>query len=166
METVSAFWRNGQNRKEGIGGTIETKEKFGDLRFHLEFRYSVEPGKKGQDRGNSGLFFNGVGEIQILNSFALPGYWDDCGSIYKRYPPMVNAAGPPLVWQTYDVELIMPKFDKDNGNKVSKGMMTVWLNGILIHNKLEMDFNSKEVSVGLQDHINAIQFRNIWLVKK
>jgi hypothetical protein len=163
METVSAFWRNEQNRKEGIGGTIETKQKFGDLKFHMEFRYSIEPGKSGQQRGNSGLFFYGVGEIQILNSFALIGYWNDIGAIYKRFPPTVNAAGPPLVWQTYDVDLIMPKFDQNSGKKLSKGMLTVWLNGVLIHNKLEMDFDTTEVSIGLQDHINALQFRNIWV---
>ena len=163
METVSAFWRNGQNRKEGIGGSIDTKQKFGDLNFHMEFRYSIDPGKSGQGRGNSGLFFNGVGEIQILNSFALTGFWDDCGSIYKKHPPIVNAAGPPLVWQTYDVDLVMPGFDQNSGKKLSKGMLTVWLNGILIHNKLEMDFDSTQVSIGLQDHINALQFRNIWV---
>ena len=75
----------------------------------------------------------------------------------------MNAAGPPLKWQTYDVELIMPKFDPGNGKKLSNGWFTVWLNGIQVHNKLEMDFNFKEVSIGLQDHINTIQFRNIWL---
>jgi hypothetical protein len=45
-------------------------------------------------------------------------------------------------------------------------MITIWLNGILIHHKLEMDFNAKEVSVGIQDHINAIQFRNNWLERR
>jgi hypothetical protein len=162
LETVSEFWNNGKNRETGIGGSIETKQKFGDLQFHMEFRYPVEAGKTGQDRGNSGLFFFGIGEIQILNSYALTGYWDDCGSIYKQTPPTVNASGPPLQWQTYDVELLLPKFD-NSGKKISNALLTVWLNGILIHNKLEIVTDANKVNIGLQDHINCLQYRNIWV---
>jgi len=162
LETVSEFWNNEKNRERGIGGSIETKQKFGDLQFHMEFRYPVEAGKTGQDRGNSGLFFFGIGEIQILNSYALPGYWDDCGAIYKQTPPTVNAAGPPLQWQTFDVELLLPKFD-DSGKKISNALLTVWLNGILIHNKLEIETDESKVKIGLQDHINCLQYRNIWV---
>jgi hypothetical protein len=163
MQIISGFWRNGKNRKEGLGGTIESKKKFGDLRFHMEFRYAVEPGKTGQSRGNSGLFFNGVGEIQILNSYGMEGYWNECGSLYKKMPPKVNAAAQPLQWQTYDVELIMPKYDSVSKKKISDAIITVWLNGIVIHNKTEIESNAKNVSVGLQDHQNIIEFRNIWV---
>lgn len=163
METVSSFWHAGQNKKNGLGGDIVTKQKFGNLKFHMEFRYPVEAGKSGQGRGNSGLFFFGIGEIQILNSFALPGYWDDCGAIYHRFPPMVNAAAPPLQWQSYDVDLVLPKFDKITGKKFSEAILTVRLNGILIHNKLEIETDTKKVDIGLQDHINRIQYRNIWV---
>ena len=165
LETVSAFWNGGQNRKDGLGGSIRTKQKFGDLQFHMEFRYAIEPGKSGQMRGNSGLFFHGVGEVQILNSYALQGYWNEAGSIYKRHPAKVNAAGPPMYWQTYDVELIMPRFNAD-GDKLSEAILTVWLNGKLIHNQLEVKSNASQVSIGLQDHINCLQYRNAWAVEK
>ncbi|WP_347840186.1 DUF1080 domain-containing protein [uncultured Draconibacterium sp.] len=164
LETVSAFWNAGQNRANGLGGDIETKQKFGDLKFHMEFRYAIEPGKAGQGRGNSGLFFHGVGEVQILNSYALQGYWNEAGSIYKRHPAKVNAAGPPLLWQTYDVELKMPRFNAD-GEKLSEAILTVRLNGKIIHNQLEMESDAAKVSIGLQDHINCLQYRNIWVLE-
>lgn len=164
LETVSAFWNAGQNRKDGLGGDIRTKQKFGDLKFHMEFRYSIEPGKAEQARGNSGLFFHGVGEVQILNSYALQGYWDEAGSIYKRHPAKVNAAGPPLLWQTYDVDLKMPRFNAD-GEKLSEAIITVKLNGKIIHNQLEIKSEAAKVSIGLQDHINCLQYRNIWVLE-
>jgi hypothetical protein len=165
LETVSGFWNKQQNRESGIGGSIRTKKEFGDLHLHAEFRYPVESGKQGQGRGNSGLFLHGVGEIQILNSYALGGYWNECGSIYKKHPPKVNAAAPPLQWQTYDVDLILPRFNAD-GEKLSNAILTVRLNGIVIHNNLEIESNAAKVSIGLQDHINRLQYRNIWVLEK
>lgn len=64
MQTVTEH--NAANRKKGLGGTIETKDKFGSLCFHMEFRYSLEANKSGQGRGNSGLFFIPLGEVQML----------------------------------------------------------------------------------------------------
>lgn len=147
------------NHEQGLGGDIQTKQEFGSLRFHMEFRYPVEANKSGQSRGNSGLFFYGVGEVQILNSYGTPNYWHECGSIYKRVPAKVDAAGPPLEWQTYDVELTLPEPGE------SKAYLTVLLNGKILHNKTELDTQSNKVRIGLQDHINLIQFRNIWLVE-
>jgi hypothetical protein len=54
MEVRSA--KNDDVRKGGIGGDIQTKEKFGDYRVHMEFRSPVESGKAGQGHGNSGFF--------------------------------------------------------------------------------------------------------------
>ncbi|ADE53119.1 3-keto-disaccharide hydrolase [Coraliomargarita akajimensis] len=146
-----------QNKARGIGGNILTKEKFSSMRFHMEFRYPVEANRSGQNRGNSGLFFRGIGEVQILNSYTTAGYWNEAGAIYKRVPAKVNAAGPPLAWQTYDVELQLP----EAGGQTA--MMTVHLNGRLLHNKMEIPCSVTEVDIMLQDHSNPLQFRNIWL---
>ncbi len=161
MQTVSLFWDNKQNQKKGLGGDIVTKEKFDSLKFHMEFRYAVEPGKRGQGRGNSGLFFHGIGEVQILNCYGTPGYWNECGAFYKHEPPKRNAAAPPLQWQTYDVEIQLP----DKNDKKTKALVTVYLNGHRIHYKFPMSYTGNDgVSIGLQDHINALQYRNIWVV--
>lgn len=163
LETRSRFWQS-KDEKENvvIGGDIETVDSFSvPLQFHMEFRYPVEPGKSGQGLGNSGLFFHPIGEVQILNSFGSNGYWNECGAIYKKHPPKVNAAAPPLQWQTYDVEILADE-NSDDKNFIS---LTVKLNGKLIHNKLLLpnDNPDEGIKIKLQDHINRLQFRNIWV---
>lgn len=160
METVSGHWYNMGNRKKGIGGSIVTRKSFKSMQFHMEFRYPVEPGLVGQKRGNSGLTFSGFEEIQILNSYGLPGYWNECGALYHYLPPKVNAAAPPLQWQTYDVEIQLPR--PDSGD--TTGIMTVRHNGRLIHHQVPMTVGKREsVTIALQDHRNRLQFRNIWV---
>ncbi|MCU0796214.1 MAG: DUF1080 domain-containing protein [Akkermansiaceae bacterium] len=172
MEVRSAHSQ--EDREKGIGGDIETKQAFGDCRIHLEFRYPVEPGKAGQGRGNSGFFFQGGYEVQILNSYGLHGYWNECGALYKFMPPKVNAARPPMQWQTYDVEYTASVW-KD-GKKVSPPRITVRHNGVLIHDDQEIAHITAHAfaqrtnepqgpgPIRLQDHSNAIQFRNIWIL--
>ncbi len=172
MEVRSA--KSNQDRQNGIGGDIQTKQNFGDCRVHLEFRYPVEPGKSGQGRGNSGFFFQGDYEVQILNSYALQGWWNECGALYKTSPPRVNAARPPMEWQTYDVEYTASVW-KD-GKKVSPPRITVRHNGVLVHHDEEIPhatahaFTTRDAEpkgdgpIRLQDHGNAIQFRNIWVL--
>jgi hypothetical protein len=119
---------------------------------------ALEAGKSGQGRGNSGLFILPIGEVQILNSYTTPNYWNECGAFYKRIPAKVDAAGPPLEWQAYDVEIDL------QANR--KAVVTVQLNGRILHHQMEMPCADKELSIGLQDHVNILQFRNIWLVEK
>jgi hypothetical protein len=156
MQTVTKH--DQANRAQGLGGNLQSREKFGSMRLHMEFRYPVEAGKSGQGRSNSGLFLGAIGEVQILNSYTTPNYWNECGAFYKRIPAKVDAAGPPLEWQAYDVDIDL----QVNG----KAVVTVQLNGRILHHQMEMPCGAKELSIGLQDHINILQFRNIWLVEK
>ncbi|MGC6506512.1 MAG: 3-keto-disaccharide hydrolase [Coraliomargaritaceae bacterium] len=155
MQVVASAHR--KNQAEGLGGNIVTKRKYGSMRFHMEFRYPVEANQPTEYRGNSGLFFRGIGEIQILNSYTSHGYWNESGAIYKRIPPKVNAAGPPLAWQTYDVEIQLPQGDGQTA------ILTVRLNDKIVHNKMEISCSQSKVDILLQDHSNILQFRNIWL---
>lgn len=166
-----------ESRIEGADRRVVSKEKFGDVRVHAEFRYPIEPAKEGQGRGNSGFFLMDFYEVQILNSYGLEGYWNECGSIYKTAAPMVNMAAPPLQWQTYDIEFRAPRFDA-SGKKVENARITVRHNGVLIHHDREIPHNpaNREIDrsapeprepgpIQLQDHNNRIQFRNIWAVR-
>lgn len=171
MEVRSA--RSDEDRRNRIGGDIQTKQSFGDCRFHMEFRYPVEPGRAGQGRGNSGLFFQGDYEVQILNSYGLDGLWNECGALYKLAPPKVNSTRRPMAWQSYDVEYRASVW-KD-GKKVSPPRITVYLNGVRIHNDEPVihatahafEARTREPKgpgpIRLQDHGNPIQFRNIWV---
>lgn len=163
-------------------GNIETKQRFEDYRLHLEWREPVEDTTKhkGQDYGNSGLFLASLGkgdagyEIQILDSYQATTYSNgQCGSIYKQYPPLVNACRPPGQWQTYDIVWHAPKFNADSSLK-SPATITAFQNGILIQDHAVLKGVTLYVGhpyylkhgpspIKLQDHHHLVSFRNIWV---
>lgn len=151
--------------------SLMTKDAFGDQRLHLEFRTPLMADKRGQARGNSGVYIQGRYEVQVLDSFGLRTADNECGGIYKKAVPKVNACLPPTEWQTYDITFHAPKFD-DGGKKVKNAFITVELNGIVIHDNVELDgttpggISGDEAKAGpllLQDHSNKVQYRNIWI---
>ncbi len=157
-------------------GNIRTKERFEDFQIHLEFASPTEISKSGQGRGNSGLFFNGIYEIQILDSYENPTYPDgQATAIYGQFPPLVNASKAPGEWQTYDVIFESPRWDEE-GELVKKANVTVIHNGVVVHHKKEFLWPTKHRTVGeygkphdpavfveLQDHGDPVRFRNIWV---
>lgn len=158
------------------GKTLESKGKYKDAKLHIEFRTPYMPSARGQQRGNSGVFLQGTYEVQVLDSYGLEGYNNECGALYKVSAPHVNACAPPLQWQTYDIEYRAPRFNAD-GSVSEFPRMTVHHNGVLIHNNQEMRWITgwKEKDrlapppaepgpIQLQSHHNYVQFRNIWLV--
>jgi hypothetical protein len=110
-------------RKES--GNIETKRKFKNYQLHIEWRIPSVISGSGQERGNSGVFLASTGpgnigyELQILDSYQNKTYVNgQAGSLYKQYPPLVNATRKPGDWQTYDVVWTAPAF---NANGALKG---------------------------------------------
>jgi hypothetical protein len=176
-------WQNNQNfpadriledgsvQMDKTGG-LTTKQNFSDIQLHLEFMIPHEPLHLGQHRANSGVFLNGLYEVQILDSFGLISSPGDCGAIYGIYSPLVNASLPPLVWQTYDISFRAARLD-ENGQVKQLPRITVRHNGVLIQDDVEIPFptaNPKQPHVfkgpiNLQDHSNPVRFRNIWLVE-
>ncbi len=150
-------------------GNIKTEKTFGDFQMHIEFNCPYMPKAKGQARGNSGIYLGGIYELQVLDSYGLKLGNDDCGSIYKQIIPSVNAAKPPLQWQTYDV--VFHKAKVENGKIVKKARVTVVWNGIKTIDDQEIvktpgGVDLEEGSDGpilLQDHGNLVEYRNIWI---
>jgi hypothetical protein len=171
-------WENGK-MEDGLlqaTGTL-SKAKFKDCHLHLEFRTPYKPHARGQQRGNSGVYYGGRWETQVLDSFALEGRMNECGGIYSIAAPDLNMCLPPLTWQTYDVDFTAAKFDQD-GNRTAWPRMTVRLNGVIIHDDRELPkdlttaapakgpLKDEALPIFLQDHGNPVVFRNIWAMPK
>jgi hypothetical protein len=154
-------------------GNIKTKKTFGDQKLHIEFRCPLMPEAKGQARGNSGVYIQGIYEVQVLDSFGIdPIKDDDCGGIYKQIAPKCNACMPPKEWQSYDITFHAPKLEE--GKVVKKARITVVQNGITIIDDKEIGptpggiggqyrNQDKPGPLMLQDHGNLVAFRNIWI---
>jgi hypothetical protein len=128
--------------------------------FHLEFATSYMPAARSQARANSGVFLPTGREIQVLDSFGLEGLPNECGGIYKDVPPAVNMALPPLAWQTYDVDYHL-------GDGGGKPWYRIEHNGVAIHERLELSGpQAKPGKLWLQDHLNNILYRNIWVLER
>ena len=183
-------WKDGKNWeiKDGyaIGrkSIISTIQEFGDVQLHLEFATpeKVDPKQTGQNRGNNGVFFMGKYEVQILDSFENPTYFDgQCGAVYKQQPPMVNVCRKPGEWQTYDIVFEAPKFaeaTEENSKEVKvlkPAICTVFHNGVCVQNHYELkggtfydqpyhyEKHAEKLPFRLQNHGNPVKFRNIWV---
>jgi len=158
---------------EAHGGDIMSSQEFdGSFKLHVEFRVPYMPKAKGQARGNSGVYVQGRYEVQVLDSYGLKSRDNDCGAIYEVAAPLVNACKAPTVWQSYDIEFQSPKCE--DGKQVEPPVITVYQNGIKIHDKLKITRTNTRAGRGgdpckpgpimLQDHGNPVQYRNIWLL--
>jgi len=172
-------WTNSQWKRLDNGamqvnkGDNNTKEQFGDIEhFHLEFKLPLEPNNRGQGRANSGVYFAGQFEVQVLDSFGLVHTSGDCAGLYNLARASVNACLPPETWQTYDVKFRAPRLNTDGSIKENP-RITVYQNGIKVHDDVEIPYSGnrwkgKTEATGpihLQDHGHPIQYRNIWLLK-
>lgn len=157
-------------------GDISTKQHFGSIQLHLEWRAPQVVQGEGQGRGNSGIFFQNRYEVQILDSYQNRTYSNgQAASIYKQHIPLANATKPPQEWQTYDIIFHKPEFDAE-GNKTRSGSFTVIHNGVLVQDHVEIMGSSAYIGppkyeahgegpIKLQDHGNPVSYRNIWLRK-
>ena len=160
-------------------GNIATKQGFGSCQLHIEWRQPTTISGSSQSRGNSGVFFMGRYELQVLDSYNNPTYVNgQAGSIYKQHIPLVNPVRKPGEWQSYDVIFTAPKFSAD-GKVESPARITVMLNGVLVQNNVEIKGSTEWIGqpkyqkhgekepIVLQDHGKdggqPISYRNFWI---
>jgi sugar phosphate isomerase/epimerase len=131
------------NGPAGRTSNLLSKDEFGDVNAHIEF---VVP-----EGSNSGVYFNGRYEIQVLDSWGVKKLkYGDCGGIYQRWDndrepkgfegraPRVNASRRPGQWQSFDVIFRAPRFD-NSGEKVADARFEkVVHNGVVVHADVEV----------------------------
>lgn len=144
-------------------GDIRTRKIFsGIARLHIEFMLPVEPGARGQSRGNSGIYVHDRYEVQVLDSFGLAPAKNTCGAIYGVAAPLENAARPAGQWQAYDIAVRHEKLGVE---------LTVKLNGVQIQSWRRLTGPTGGGVKGtafsgplrLQEHGHPVRYRNIWL---
>jgi hypothetical protein len=163
-------------------GGIRTKKVFGNCQLHVEWYTpkDIHPRVTDQKRSNSGVFFMDKYEVQVLDSYTDDNYKTNrtyadgqAGALYGQHPPIVNACREPGQWQSYDISFLRPLFD-ENGKLLRKARITVFHNGVVVHNNLEIEGTTSHKKkakytahgkghIRLQDHGNPLRFRNIWI---
>ena len=174
---TAAKWKveNGYAEVVAKTGYIYTREAFGDCQLHVEFTEPSPPKGESQDRGNSGVFLQGLYETQVLDSYQSKTYADgQAAAIYGQYPPLVNASRPPGQWQSYDIVFHGPRFAKD-GKLLRPARETVFHNGVLVQDNVELsgptahgkrppyEPQPEKLPLALQDHNHPVRYRNIWI---
>ncbi len=154
---------------------IETKEKFGAVQLHFEWRLPAGRKVNGQQGGNSGCFLMGMYEIQVLQSNNNKTYPDgQAGALYGQLPPLVNATSPQGEWNSYDVAFEPPVY-KD-GKIETPAKVTIIHNGVVVQHgesyigptghKNLAKYPAKHPETGplsLQFHGDPVEYRNFWV---
>lgn len=157
---------------------IRSKQSFGDVQLHIEWKSPSKEdceGPDGQNRGNSGIFLMGLYEIQVLDSYSTKTYSNgQAAGIYKQYAPLVNATLPPEEWDVYDIIFMAPVYG-ENGQLRKAATVTIIHNGVLVQNHVSLwgpteykglpnyKAHASKLPIMLQDHGNPVKFRNIWV---
>ncbi|MEY4243496.1 MAG: hypothetical protein RLZZ245_1081 [Verrucomicrobiota bacterium] len=172
-------WSPGWVIKEGAmlatDKDIQSKQSFGAIQMHFEWRLPAGRRVEGQTGGNSGVFLMGMYEVQVLQSHQNPTYPDgQAGAMYGQFPPLVNATSAQGEWQSYDLTFVPPVYEA--GKVVTPAKLTLFHNGVVVqngesylgptqHRKLAA-YPASHPEAGplrLQFHKDPMEFRNMWV---
>jgi hypothetical protein len=166
-----------QPTKKNNGQDLVSFEEFADI--DLEMEIMVAP------KSNSGVYLMGQYEVQILDSWGkTTARAGDMGGIYERwddskpegqkgyqgYAPRQNVSRAPGIWQNLKVSFQAPKFDESGQKTENAKFLSVHLNGVLIHENLEVfgptrgSLYPNDIPKGpirIQGDHGAVAFRNI-----
>ncbi len=179
VDSTSVKWnlnKDGSMTVNDRTGDIQTKQNFGNIQLHLEWRSYLESTGSNQNKSNSGVFFQNRYEVQILDNNDNDTYVNgQVGSVYKQSIPLAKASAPTGHWNTYDIIFHAPEFDSD-GNKTKSATITVLHNGVLIQDHFMLEGTTEYIGwpkndahgkapIKLQDHgdNSGVSFRNIWV---
>lgn len=158
-------------------GDIQTKQKFENFQLHIEWQIPENITGSSQARGNSGIFLQGMYEIQVLDNYQNETYANgQAGSVYKQATPLANAMRKPGEWNVYDIIYSAPVFKEDGTYRIPP-RVTLIQNGIVLQNNTTILGTTEYIGfpkvvkhgagpIILQSHgdpSEPISFRNIWI---
>lgn len=162
--------------KKNHGIDLFTRDSYGDI--DLELDYMMAKGS------NSGIYLHGRYEVQLHDTWGLKNptagnnggiyeRWDDSRPDgkkgYEGYVPRQNVSRAPGLWQHLKISFQAPRFDKAGSKIQSAKILRVELNGVLIHEDVELSGPTRgaagqEAATGplrFQGDHGAVAFRNI-----
>jgi hypothetical protein len=162
------------NGNDGRTSDLLTTKKFGDVELYLEFMIP--------QKSNSGVYVQGLYEVQILDSFGVKTLGvHDCSAIYERWidnkgvggsVPLKNASRRPGEWQSFHIWFRAPRFD-NSGKKIEEGrFLRVLHNGVLVHQNItlagptraSMEFaEAAQNPIMIQGDHGPVALRNIYV---
>ncbi|MDB5104885.1 MAG: hypothetical protein JWP91_2574 [Fibrobacteres bacterium] len=176
---------------------IQAKEAHGDAQLHIEWnamgkydsgsvagenpdaKADCSESNNNQCFFNSGVYIQSRYEIQLQSfpvgvDIATKGTSHSLGSIVNEFTPLANPHKLNGQWQSYDVTFRTARY---NGKtRISNGYMSVWWNGVLVHQNREVlgtasggnsgeNMNDTLYGLKLQNETGDVRFRNIWMKK-
>lgn len=156
------------------GGSIWTKERFGNFVLDVDFKVSPEC--------NSGVFFRtgdlddpvqtGI-EMQVLDSAGKPEPdKHDCGAMYDLLEPSSNAMKSAGEWNSATITCNGPMITVDmNGQRIIDMNVEDWDTPHMNPDGTENKFNTalsnfpRDGHIGFQDHGHPVWYRNVKLRK-
>jgi hypothetical protein len=126
-----------------------SEKTFQDMKLHIEF--NVEP------HSNSGVYLRGRYEIQIeSNDPDSEKKTQECGALYSRIAPSVDATRPPGEWQEYDITLVGRQLKVVlNGTTIVDGVVEGITGGAV------NPFEDEPGPLMLQGDHGKVRFRNV-----
>ncbi len=178
-DSTAAKWhlnKDGSMTVADKTGNIRTEQEFGDIQLHIEWKSPLPVQRNGQNRANSGVFLNGIYEVQVLDNNENDTYVNgQVGSLYKQGPPLAMASVPTGEWNVYDIIYHAPEFNEEGG-KTKSATITVLQNGVVIQDNTEIMGTTPYIGwpknpphgkgpLMLQDHgdDSRVSYRNIWV---
>jgi len=163
--------------KNNPGKDLVSNLQHGDLDLELDYMMAMG--------SNSGIYFQGRYEIQLLDSWGVvnPKAGDN-GGIYERWneskpegqkgyeghPPRQNASRAPGLWQHMKISFQAPQFNPQGKKTDNAKILRVELNGVPIQENVELSgptrgaLGTDEVAKGplrFQGDHGPVAFRNI-----
>ena len=155
--------------KYGVADIV-TKKPYRDFRLHVEFLVMAEG-------GNSGVYLQNRYEIQIQDGDATK---HGMGSVINETPSPYFAYNGLGKWNSYDILFRAARFK--NGKLAEKARVTVFFNGIKVHNNVEIQqvwggansgldggneggrgITDAPGGLKLQAEGHDVRYRNVWI---